>query len=89
VSNLSRYRKAIVAVVGAALTVIPVAFPGASWAAPVIAGLTALAVYLVPNVTPVPAVTFSMAPVPPVSVARPPAGTLADAPPVITPAVKP
>jgi hypothetical protein len=46
---VSRYRKAIVAVTGAALAVIPAAFPSASWAAPVIAALTALAVYLTPN----------------------------------------
>lgn len=46
---MSKYRKAIIAVTGAALAVIPAAFPSASWAAPVIAGLTALAVYLTPN----------------------------------------
>lgn len=46
---MSRYRKAIAAVTGAALAVIPAAFPQASWAAPVIAVLTALAVWLTPN----------------------------------------
>jgi len=46
---MGKYRKAIIAVVGAALAVIPAAFPQASWAAPVIAGLTALAVYAAPN----------------------------------------
>jgi len=46
---MGRYRKALVAVTGAALAVVPAAFPSASWAAPVIAGLTALAVYLTPN----------------------------------------
>lgn len=49
---MSRYRKAVVAVAGAALAVIPAVFPSASWAAPVIAGLTALTVYLVPNARP-------------------------------------
>lgn len=48
-SKLSRYRKAVVAVAGAAIEIIPLAFPSAAWAAPVIAGLTALAVCLTPN----------------------------------------
>ena len=46
---MTKYRKAVVAVIGAALAIIPAAFPSASWAAPVIAALTALAVYLTPN----------------------------------------
>lgn len=46
---MSKYRKAIVAALGAALTIIPAAFPAASWAAPVIAAASALAVYLTPN----------------------------------------
>jgi VIT1/CCC1 family predicted Fe2+/Mn2+ transporter len=46
---MSKYRKAVVAACGAALTIIPAAFGSASWAAPVIAALTALAVYLTPN----------------------------------------
>jgi uncharacterized membrane protein len=46
---MPKYRKAIIAIAGAALAVIPAAFPSASWTAPVIAGLTALAVYAAPN----------------------------------------
>jgi hypothetical protein len=46
---MSKYRKAIAAITGAALMVIPAAFPAASWTAPAIAALTALAVYLTPN----------------------------------------
>jgi hypothetical protein len=48
---MGRYRKALVAVVGAALEVIPAVWPSASWSVPVIAALTALAVYLTPNAT--------------------------------------
>lgn len=48
-SGLGKYRKAVVAVIGAALEVIPVVFGSASWAAPVIAVLTAVSVYLTPN----------------------------------------
>lgn len=48
-TKLARYRKAIVAVIGAALEIIPLAFGSASWAPPVIAILTAVAVYLTPN----------------------------------------
>ena len=47
--KLSRYRKAVVAVIGAALEVIPLAFPSAAWSAPVIAALTAVSVLLTPN----------------------------------------
>ena len=46
---MSRYRKAIVAIAGAAVEIIPLAFPAAAWAAPVIAVLTAVSVYLTPN----------------------------------------
>ena len=48
---MGKYRKAAVAVAGAALEIIPLAFPSASWAAPVIAVLTAVSVYLTPNAT--------------------------------------
>jgi hypothetical protein len=46
---MGKYRKAIAAITGAALEIIPLAFPSAAWAAPAIAVLTALAVYLTPN----------------------------------------
>jgi hypothetical protein len=53
--KLGRYRKAIVAVIGAALEIIPLAFGSASWAPPVIAVLTAAAVLLTPNTPAIPA----------------------------------
>lgn len=46
---MGKYRKAFVAVAGAALAVIPAALAAPSWQAAVIAGVTALAVYLTPN----------------------------------------
>jgi len=49
---MGKYRKALVAVVGAAMEVIPLAWPSAAWSAPAIAVLTAVSVYLTPNARP-------------------------------------
>lgn len=47
--NLPAYRKAIAAAAGAAVTVITQLFPHATWEAPAVAILSAIAVHLIPN----------------------------------------
>ena len=47
--HVNRYLKAIVAVLGAAVTVGQTVWPGNHWQLAVTSGITALLVYLVPN----------------------------------------
>lgn len=52
--NAGQYSKLLVAVAGAALTIVQTAYPAATWAPAVTACLSAVLVYLVPNTDPPP-----------------------------------
>lgn len=47
--NLAKYRKFLVALIGAAVSVASVMFTDTTWLPPVVSLLTALGVYQVPN----------------------------------------
>jgi hypothetical protein len=46
---MSKYRKFVVAVAGILATAIPLSYPHVTWGVPLVATLTAVAVYFTPN----------------------------------------